>query len=1078
MRAIGVMHMMPFSHAFAEFDAALERLHDSGYSQHGLDEAKHHLRLTLEVACDLPQGPKRPIEELILAVSNAAHGKRKVAVTLIRALAEPAVFGRSDSHLIISAIESGMGDVLQAFGYPERRAQTYEKRKILESCYSQMIEIIKPIGAPGYTLKEIATRRQEFIRVLSEKRLGWYLQQIGGEAVKAEVTTVFQLIDDVLKSQDAGLGSHLGELTTRVAEFARRRESLSVSIIRNSYDGFLKEVASASERYRAEAHERLQSCIAPASKDVVFSGKKCPLHEAGRIITVSVPLVNRGPSPAHDVKARLECATNEAAVNGEVSLGTVSVGIFQLSVQLMIIEPVEALKLTGSVSWRSLASAERLTDAWEMVLEGQNASVPWNELEQAEPYSTAIAEGSEFVGRSGKVLSIARRLLKSPMQSTFITGQKRVGKTSLAKAVVAYVEGQPEGGNYDFVYIEWGEYARPDPKATVEALGELMSAQMSQRLPVETRAMSIQSAGSLAPLVQLAKTAAKHAPERRFVFVLDEFDEIHPEMYRYGPLAEALFSNLRTLSSQKNIAFILVGGEKMPFVMRSQGDQLNKFVGESVSYFREESEWLDFRELVEKPVRGSLEWREDAIRKILSVSHGHPYYAKLLCGRVFQNAVTERDSDITVAEVERAGTELVADLDVNAFAHFWKDGIDGDKEEEEARALKRAKLLANIGRLMRLKRELTIETLAASASGFGLEKIEIQALVREFCSRSILREVGERLVFLVPMFGAWIEEVGADRIAGDTFAEDIARQIETEENAARVAASEVQELCEKWPPYQGQQITSDRVRSWLEQVNSIREQRLLFKLLQNVRFLSEFEIRKKLSLGYSMLVPHVPQFVRRPRADRRRDIIVTYLDGHGKSGHYYASRFAEENGISSECVMPADRLRTDAMALEQRREARISAVVICDDIAGTGETLAEASAEFIAESRSFLAERSAFVGIVVLTATVDGERNIRERIGKVQGVSVDLKVCELIDPSAFAFRDGHGFWKDEEEKAKAKALCRDLGAAVYKRSPLGYGDAGLLIVFPETTPNNSLPILFAQGTGERTWKPLFPRLSN
>ena len=1070
--------MSQFLAAFASFDAELEKLRDAGYSQHVVDEAKHHLRLTLEATCDLPHGPKRSIEELILAVSNAAQGKRKVAVTLIRALAEPSLLDRADPQLLVAVLESGANDVLPSFGYPERKAQTYEKRNVLDSCYSQMLEVTGPLRTPGKTLQEISTRRQEFLRALSDKKIGWYLQLVGGETVKAEATTVFQLIDAVLKSQDSGLGNHLSELTTHLTEFGRRRASFPVSLISNSFDAFLQTTAAAAEKYRVEAHDRLQSTIVPASADLVFGGKKYPLHEVGRIITVSVPLINKGPSPAYDVKARLECATSEATVNGEVSLGTVSVGQFQLSVQLMVMEPVETLGLTGTVSWRSLASNERLTETWSMILEGQNTHVEWSELERMEPYSTAIAEGSEFVGRTGKVLSIARRLLKSPMESTFITGQKRVGKTSLAKAVVAYVETQPNAEQYEFAYIEWGEYARPDPRGTVEALGALMANQINSHLAPEHRLLSIEFAGSLAPLIQLAKIAAKRVPDQKFVFVLDEFDEIHPDMYRYGPLAEALFSNLRTLSSQRNVAFVLVGGEKLPFVMRAQGDQLNKFVGERVSYFEEATEWEDFRELVERPVRRSLEWRVDAMRRILLMSHGHPYYAKLICARVFKNAVIERDADITANEVERAATEVVSELDVNAFAHFWKDGIDGDKEQEEARALKRAKLLASIGRLIRLNRDVTIESLATLSTGFGLERAEIQVLVREFCSRSILSEIGEGLVFLVPIFRAWIEEAGADRITGDTFAEEIASQIDAEEEAARVGASEVQSLCEKWPPYQGQEVTSDRIRAWLEQVESIRDQRLLFKILQSVRFLSEFDIRKKLSLGYSMIVPHVPQFIRRTRADRRRDIIVTYVDGHGKSGHYYASRFAEENGISAECVMPSDRVTRDAVALEEKRDSRISAVVICDDIAGTGDTLAAAAAEFIAECRSFLAERSAFVGIIVLTATVDGEKNIRERIRKIQGVSVDLRVCEPIEPTAFAFPEGRGFWKDEQEKQKAKALCLDLGARVYRSQPLGYGGKGLLVVFPETTPNNSLPILFAQATGERSWKPLFPRLAN
>lgn len=100
-----------------------------------------------------------------------------------------------------------------------------------------------------------------------------------------------------------------------------------------------------------------------------------------------------------------------------------------------------------------------------------------------------------------------------------------------------------------------------------------------------------------------ADTLFQNSPEKKFVFVLDEFDEIDPDLYRFGALAEAFFSNLRTLSSKQNVAFLLVGGEKMPFVMSAQGDQLNKFVSERLDYFSRAEEWADFVKLVCKPYR-------------------------------------------------------------------------------------------------------------------------------------------------------------------------------------------------------------------------------------------------------------------------------------------------------------------------------------------------------------------------------------------------------------------------------------------------------------------------------------------
>lgn len=75
----------------------------------------------------------------------------------------------------------------------------------------------------------------------------------------------------------------------------------------------------------------------------------------------------------------------------------------------------------------------------------------------------------------------------------------------------------------------------------------------------------------------MARSLESKSPQKRFIIILDEFDEIHPEMYRSGPLAETFFANLRTLAARKNLAFILVGGEKMPFIIGAQGDQLNKF---------------------------------------------------------------------------------------------------------------------------------------------------------------------------------------------------------------------------------------------------------------------------------------------------------------------------------------------------------------------------------------------------------------------------------------------------------------------------------------------------------------------
>ena len=104
--------------------------------------------------------------------------------------------------------------------------------------------------------------------------------------------------------------------------------------------------------------------------------------------------------------------------------------------------------------------------------------------------------------------------------------------------------------------------------------------------------------GSIADLIQVANFALQVAPNKKFVIILDEFDEIYQELFLQGNLAETFFANLRALSRCKNICIVLVGGENMPFVMDRQGQKLNNFSRNNLSYFSRTSEWSDFQLLV------------------------------------------------------------------------------------------------------------------------------------------------------------------------------------------------------------------------------------------------------------------------------------------------------------------------------------------------------------------------------------------------------------------------------------------------------------------------------------------------
>ena len=215
--------------------------------------------------------------------------------------------------------------------------------------------------------------------------------------------------------------------------------------------------------------------------------------------------------------------------------------------------------------------------------------------------------------------------------------------------------------------------------------------------------------------------------------------------------------------------------------------------------------------------------------------------------------------------------------------------------------------------------------------------------------REVLTEKEGKYSFLLPLFGLWLKDVGISRLVSDSLAQELAEAAQIEEDNAYVESEEVANLTRSWPTYRGKDIGTDDIRAWLSQVISQKDQRLLFTLLQKLKVFSEAEIREKLQLGFSFVRPMLPEFVIRKRSERRTDVVVTYVDGEGKSGQYYAARFAEENWILTQSILSPAKFSTQFDSY-LRKHKKVPPVVIIDDIIATGGTLRKKLAAFFAET--------------------------------------------------------------------------------------------------------------------------------
>ncbi|OIR02427.1 archaeal ATPase [mine drainage metagenome] len=883
-------------------------------------------------------------------------------------------------------------------------------------------------------------------------------------------------IERLITCNDARFKIFFDQLAEDVAEIdAVCNESFSFftqSIIKP----FISSVQIAMLALQDSAADRFHCELVTARKSIKAAEKRYPLHEPNRYVTFKIPMINLGPGIAVDVVAEIDCGEKNQALlleNPEQRLGDIPPGDFALLIPVCIVQSAKQVRMTIQLEWRQLFGSVA-SYIFDVEIDGQDSTVDWSKLEELEPYSLEVAEGDTFVGRVAKVKSIGNRLLKKPMSSTYITGQKRIGKTSLAHAALEYANEMSQLNDFHYLYLEYGEYCASSPEITVKSLGDNIFNFMQQYLEPGSQIQSPDFLGSLSQLNVVAKLLASQSPSKRFVIVLDEFDEIHPEMYRLGALAETFFANLRTLASRSNLAFILVGGEKMPFIIGAQGDQLNKFVREPLDYFSRSTEWEEYCQLVKKPVVGLLNWDDAAINELFNLTNGHPYYTNLLCSKIVAISVKERDTEIIASDVRHALNVLVSELDTNSFAHMWKDGINAEREQAEVTELKRLRMLVAVGRTLR-NNDRSTSALFKNLGVVRLQEHEGAPILEDFLRRDILRDKKGELYCSVPLFEKWLIEIGVTCLIASTLADDLEVELQHAEDAAYVSAGEIQALAELWPLYRSQHVGSEAVRAWLDQVTSFQDQRLLFKLLKNVRFMSVPEIEHKLESAHTKVVrPIVGVSPIEKRTDKRRDIWITYLSGPGKSGLQYARMYAKVNSISTECIV-------DQATVERRLRnsdenfVKPKVILVVDDVVGSGKTLSEGAVELGEKCGALLTNLSIPIVGIIIISTEDGERKIVSSIKSTKFLPMTLHVCEYVSPVSYAFPAYEiGPWSTSEERDRAKALCTRLGTGLYK-DPLGYNGQGLLLVMPDTCPNNSLPILYKTKPGLPNWKALFPR---
>ncbi|MDW4499159.1 AAA family ATPase [Sulfitobacter sp. D35] len=1021
------------------------------------------------------------VGELIEHTSATPMESAEAAAVLIRCssiegLLQPNSTNRIERN-VVSLSENALPELCD-FLKLSSKEQTYIKFQKIQSTHSRVSAILAPFVSHYGDLAAVVGSRKQIMGALNHNAFKKYLIPYGLNVVRSCLDQLFPKIEKV-STLEASLSEDITIARNFIAESKGISESHPSFLTIEYLDALLCSCDELLNDFIQQTKSQLAAHITTSAPNGKIK-KKYPFSEADREIAVSLPLVNSGQGRATDVRLLIEPeieSSDLVIVDTErLNLGDVEPGQFEAITSLMVIEPVEQIELSVQIEWGEVGSALRKTEAVRLTISSQAKREDWAALEYHSPYSTDVAEGDAFVGRKDRVTDIAGKILRTPMEPFYIVGQKRIGKTSLVKAAAEYSQGIKLPQELKTHYILWGSVADIEPAGSFRRLGQSIHDFIASEIPSEYSLPDVNYGASLADLTKLAEAALKACPENRFLIILDEFDEMPEPLYLSGNLAETFFANLRSLSRCKNICLALVGGENMPYIMDRQGQKLNNFSRINLSYFDRSTEWEDFRLLVHVPTKDILEWTDEAVSEIFNISSGNPYYAKLICAEVFRKAIRDRDMFITEREVRIAVEKAISTMGQNAFAHLWQDGIPKPQDEREPDILRRMRVFVAIARSLQNNKPLTIENISRYKASASLPDAEIPPTLNDLMRREILREKNGEYTVSLRVFSMWLEDVGVSHLVADKLSEEIASTALAQENLDRVSSQEVVELVECWPTYQGQMITTDKVRAWLEQVESLSEQRYLFTILQKLRFFSEPQIRERLENMFVNLRRELPVPVQRRRNERRGDIIVTYVDGPAKSGAEYAALFAEVNRIRSDLVVEPQKLASTLTEIEEKG-FRIEAVVIVDDLVATGGTLSEKLTEFVKENQASL--RKVKVRAFSIFAHPRGKVSVEKALESYHDIDLQFSASETLGDDSCAFPIDAAGWESQEQFERAKAICTDLGSRIYSKQPLGFGGLGLLLVLPSTVPNNSLPILHSKGKkAEKPWKPLFPRPTN
>ena len=793
-----------------------------------------------------------------------------------------------------------------------------------------------------------------------------------------------------------------------------------------------------------------------------------PLKSSNRNCPVQLIISNVGNSDARGV--RMLIMTNEA--NDQVVISNEEPEFDTIAADTNIIHDfsiscpstTDVCELEYLLQWTDESEFERSSSGALKIL--SQRQIDWTTAQN--PYSLKSVRDPERLKGRGDKLDILRRSWNS-MDSYCITGQRRIGKSSVARV---YQQELHDNKYFAAIYLQWGDLGTDELPAICHNICYEMAELVSERYDLSelqrpTMASFIGNEGFVT--TSFFSRLNRLLEDCRLFIIIDDFDEL-PLRLVASETGDKLFTILRSLMSKDFLALYLVGGEKVPEILRRQGERLNIMHRCDLDYIKMGE---GIRALVTDPAKDILEFDREAVEEIVHWSAGNPYYGTLICSRLFNDMARAKDYYVSCRDVRNTIGTLLEEDTLSNYQHFWKDGVFLPGKLGERQQYHNAKVLIALARAESAAETSISRGELRQRDDLGLlGKNDVDYAIDGLVTRKVISQHDDRLKTRVPLFSKWLSESGA-RTVEQSFAETGLNEAVSSYRRG-ITAGEIVTVSQDLS-YQTRLINEIQVEDWLSQFGDITGQRIAYRLLRRLRESGYFNVAsmfaafKQLHQIIISTEASSRQFAVRSRRRRTTNILLSYLGRSGKSGSSCQYYYRQANRIHSSCaVSPRQLLDT----LSESESPQL--IVFPDDILGSGQTCIEMFNDFRERmsQRKIDARRHTFY-LAAVVATEVGQKAVEN----VAGDALTVCVWKHLTETDRAFSIDAKIFDSEEQLIQARQLVKEIGKGLEPKYPFGWRDGQLLVAFEHGCPNNTLPIFYKRGKTYRgnEWRPLFPR---